>query len=528
MKKQKGFTLIELLAVIVVLGLLLAIAIPSVTKYVNQSRKKTLVTSINSYVDALIIELNNMSYTFTDEDTIYAVPIECISMEKGGSNPFGEWLIASEDYWGYVLVQYDKLTSDYRYGFTFMDSSGHGMYPTVIDKIDKSGNDIALGYRLNKPMTGLAVDYANKNKWKGFNINNTTNFVVLESDEEGNNKNICTVKQNIENIEPLKSYAVYSDDDKSLTFYRTRNEIKEGEKYNGLTVTAIYTEFDNKTFSRSDRPPWYEYKDVIEKVYVQGKLRPKNTSLWFEGLVNCSYLDVTDLDVSNVTDMSSMFKFVGQNTYSFKIVGLEDWDTSNVEKMVGLFTRTGENATEWNIGNLSGWDVSIVEDMTNMFSCAGRNAKVFDIGNLYNWNVSNVTSMNQMFAWTGGLESWYVGDLSNWDTGKVKNMEYMFAYAGQNAKKINIGNIGKWDVSTVETMLNMFLATGKNSETFYIGDLSSWNTKSVANLGGMFSSAGKKANWFIDCSSWNVSKVTNYVSFNDGVMNKVKEPVWVN
>ena len=33
--KKKGFTLIELLAVIVILGLLIAIAIPSVTKYIT-------------------------------------------------------------------------------------------------------------------------------------------------------------------------------------------------------------------------------------------------------------------------------------------------------------------------------------------------------------------------------------------------------------------------------------------------------------------------------------------------------------
>ena len=91
MKKKKGFTLIELLAVIVILGLLMAIAIPSVTKYITESRKKTLATTIGNYIGSLTNDVNNMEYTFTGSDTIYAVPIECIALERGGTDPFGEW-----------------------------------------------------------------------------------------------------------------------------------------------------------------------------------------------------------------------------------------------------------------------------------------------------------------------------------------------------------------------------------------------------------------------------------------------------
>ena len=154
MKNKKGFTLIELLAVIVILGLLMAIAIPSVTKYITESRKKTVVSTIGNYITAMVNEVNDLSYTFTGTNTIYAVPIECISLERGGTSPFGEWMQASDSYFAYVLIQYDDETSSYTYGFTFKDSAGYGLYPTTQAKLNEQGKQIKTGLDIKRPTNG--------------------------------------------------------------------------------------------------------------------------------------------------------------------------------------------------------------------------------------------------------------------------------------------------------------------------------------------------------------------------------------
>ena len=55
MKKlnKKGFTLIELLAVIIILALLIAIAVPAVTRYLNSARESTFAVNANYAIKAV-------------------------------------------------------------------------------------------------------------------------------------------------------------------------------------------------------------------------------------------------------------------------------------------------------------------------------------------------------------------------------------------------------------------------------------------------------------------------------------------
>lgn len=53
LNNKKGFTLIELLAVIVILAILVMVAIPAVTKYLETSRKSTFIDNARAAVEAV-------------------------------------------------------------------------------------------------------------------------------------------------------------------------------------------------------------------------------------------------------------------------------------------------------------------------------------------------------------------------------------------------------------------------------------------------------------------------------------------
>ena len=257
MKNKKGFTLIELLAVIVILGLLMSIAIPSITRYITQSRKKTLATSIGEYINALVTQVNDGEYHFSDGRYIYAVPIECIPLEKGGTDPFGEWIQSSDEYWAYVLVQYDPANFNYRYGFTFKDSAGYGMYPKTSTIMSSDGKEIKTDLFLSRPKTGLHTLMTGEENWKnsGFILNETTKLKVLTSSKwgsTGNGKNTCTLMRKGSNYDKVLSKvntdygnfeAITKDDTSDLNYcttfescYGDNNGELEYDEYGGLIL----------------------------------------------------------------------------------------------------------------------------------------------------------------------------------------------------------------------------------------------------------------------------------------------------
>lgn len=116
LQNKKGFTLIELLAVIVILGVIMVIAIPSVTGYITNSRKDSMISSAKAYVDAVVTGANGMEYEFpTNPKSVVVVTVNNIKLDrKQEKSAFN----SKYDYKkSYVVIENTGTVTDPRYTY---------------------------------------------------------------------------------------------------------------------------------------------------------------------------------------------------------------------------------------------------------------------------------------------------------------------------------------------------------------------------------------------------------------------------
>ena len=164
MKNKKGFTLIELLAVIIILGILMLIAIPSVTSYINNSRKNTYAETGANYVKATIpMAVDAKKVKLYHEGVLYMIPAgndkskTCVPLESGGASPYNK----PYDY-AYVGVTYDDDKASYSYYFTAVDGTGQGMNLVSYEELSSNGKEsVKSGLNTSGVYTILKNNYGN-------------------------------------------------------------------------------------------------------------------------------------------------------------------------------------------------------------------------------------------------------------------------------------------------------------------------------------------------------------------------------
>lgn len=276
-------------------------------------------------------------------------------------------------------------------------------------------------------------------------------------------------------------FAVYSEDDASLPFYKRRALPVEGSMFEGKTATAVYANIENTNTT----PPWKGIANKIKRVAVVDEgIAPQTMSAWF---FNCDNLLSVNLSKLNTSKTTSLW-FAFSRCKSLTELDLSALDTSSVRSFADVF----QDCSSLRSVNLAGWDTSRGKDFRQMFyQCASL--KELDISS---FKTSVSTSFEQMFYGCSSLRSL---DLSHFDTGNATTFASMFC---------NCASLATLDVSTFDTASATDLSKafyGCKSLTEL--DLSKASTAKVKTFYGMFTGcSGLKR---IDLSLFDTSSAVN-------------------
>ena len=541
--KKKGFSLVELLAVIIILGVLMLIAIPSVTNYINNSRKEVYVNTGKELIKGASHLVTKGKIDIDDTNTTYYIPYTCIDMDKDKArSPYGEF----EEAYVVVTVNEDK---SYDYYFYSRDTEGIGIYPITEEAalsaecirtgVDALSTNLGIGNRKN-------IKVYNSDCSKILNEKKATQKNP-KVDEHGNiiDKNAVfetgkTVNKKMKKLAGNTNFNDYNQDTKIKHIVFSEDEPGEENKTSNNIVSTsnsevpIYMWFEEDTiylWSQDEIPALnanssylFRYLSSLEDIECFSDFdtsKVTDFSYFFDNS-GIRYIDLSNIDTSKATNMAYMFYACNElnsidlsmfdtskvtnmddmfaGLYKITSIDLSTFDTSNVTNMKSMFT----GCKELTYLDVSMFDTSKVTNMYDMFYACYK-VQEFDTSN---FDTSKVTNMGGMFGECYGLTSI---DLTHFDTSSLISLGtngFSYGYTSYSTGMFNYSynletiNISNWDVSHVKGMAGLFSRCYKLKNI----DLSRWNTASLVDMYEMFYSCTSLES--INLSSFNTSNVT--------------------
>ena len=276
-------------------------------------------------------------------------------------------------------------------------------------------------------------------------------------------------------------FAVYSEDDASLTFYKRRALPVEGRMFEGKTATAVYANIENT----KSAPPWKGIERKIERVAVVDEgVAPQTMYAWFFERNNLLSVNLSRLDTSKTTSLGYAFS----RCKSLTEIDLSALDTSSVRSFADVF----QDCSSLRSVNLAGWDTSSGNNFRQMFYCCAALEEI----DVSSFKTSASTSFEQMFYGCSSLRSL---DLSHFDTGSATTFASMF----YNCASLATLDVSMFDTTSATDLSQAFYGCKSLTEL----DLSRASTAKTQTFYGMFSGcSGLKR---IDLSLFDTSSAVN-------------------
>lgn len=480
-----GFTLIELLAVIIILGILLLIAIPSVTNYINNSRKESYITTARSLIKGATNLVNSGSIDVYDTDTTYYIPSSCITVETGGVSPYGEFDPA------YIVVTYDN--NMFYYYWMSRDTTGIGIKNITL------GNDL----KIDLLESGIKKDDVKPTKA----IGTRSKIRILDKDSCSNlQEGVVEDFVDDENRIPPNRECNYEGDlTPGVAFFDGQYRYLYKKEY----VWGSYVDMSMDGWSAVlNNPTLTEPVNTELCTSINGK-PIVSTSFMFYNSKASSY-DLTSFNTSSVVNMTGMFYNAANNIANIQLKGLSFLDTSNVTSMASMFYGFGSGSDVVDL-NLTKWNVEKVTTINSIFGNIGKNSQSVKV-NASGWNLRNITSFSSTFTGLGENAQRVEVNISKWKLPRINSISYSLGYLGSNAGEL-IYNLTDFDLSNLTRIGAAFYMTGSGARKVTFVGLETWDVSHITDLSSMFNWAANNAEDFnIDLSNWDVRNVTNFNS----------------